>query len=221
MTKNQIEYNKLLESRRTNMENERIRDRANEISFSLGTSNLDETQRHNRVVEGLQSRSLDETVRSNLANEQLKASAQVEQQRSNRANEALTLRQRIEQARSNQAQERLKEMDILHTDERAKQQVSLGYSQLGESARSNRAQESLTASSQGVAQVRNQIDQARVDESIRHNQAVERETNRANVVREQQQAKQIITNAFNQTSNTVVNSITSIAGLATRIISAF
>lgn len=107
MTKNQIEYNKLLETQRANLASEEITKRRDEATRRLGIQQLQETARHNQQVE-LQARdNLAEQYRNNLAQLQ-------ELQRSHLVSEGIaqqnadaTYRQAIETGRHNLATEEL------------------------------------------------------------------------------------------------------------------
>lgn len=165
MTKNQIEYNKLREQRRANLQQEeltRIRDTA---SIELGRSQLGEQTRHNLAGEQLQTASLDETRRSNLAKEgetiRSNLAREEENRRHNVASEELTSTQLAEVARHNRASEGLQSRTI-----------SLGYAQLGETTRHNQQLEALTASQQTEIQRHNVAQEAlqrtQIGETRRH-----------------------------------------------------
>lgn len=107
MTKNQIEYNKLLETRRANIASEQLTQERDRATRQLGFSQLDETVRHNRQVE-LQARdNLAETYRNNIANlQELQRSHFISEGISQVAN-ALKREAQEETARHNKVQEEI------------------------------------------------------------------------------------------------------------------
>lgn len=113
MTKNQIEYQKLLELKRANLANEQITTARDAAARKLGLDTLQETARHNQQVE-LQARdNLAEQYRNNLAQLQ-------EAQRAHLASEGLTqqsvdneYRRNAETGRHNLANESLTEYATL------------------------------------------------------------------------------------------------------------
>lgn len=160
MTRNQIELNKLLESKRSNRANEELTRMRDERSYALGTANLQETRRSNRERERFNRSSLEETSRSNRARE-------YETFRSNYAREQETFRsnlaKEVETARSNRATEswrasqlaldteiRRGELAERRRSNRANEalgwgNISLGKAQLAETHRANIAREGLTS----------------------------------------------------------------------------
>lgn len=166
MTRNQIEYNKLLESRRANRASEALtasRDiesaRHNLESESISRQSLDEQRRSNQAREA-------ETLRSNMAKEDLQRQVNQETARSNRARESISLEAN---AINRAAQEETARAN------RVKEQLQL--STLEETRRANRASESLRSSE--IAVKRDNL-----IETSRANRARELETNRSNVARE-------------------------------------
>lgn len=112
MTKNQIEYNKLLETKRANQASERAKlseiaetGRHNLAGEQIQRASLDETSRANRAREAWQSDTLAETMRSNQERESLARAQHSELQRSNRASEDIRRQQNVETQRSNLARE--------------------------------------------------------------------------------------------------------------------
>lgn len=203
MTKNQIEYNKLLELQRSNQANEKltqIRDREaarhNYVSEEVSRLSLDETKRANLIREAETERSNkareNETYRSNVAREDLQRMANEESRRANLAREFETSRHNLaseevsrgqlqELARSNRAKEQLQSQAQAEVARHNKSgeaisraNVDLGYSQLRETTRANQARE-LEA---------NRANVAKETEVNRHNMATETETARSNSVRE-------------------------------------
>lgn len=203
MTKNQIEYHKLLETQRSNQANEAIQSERNAQTYDLGLKNyglglqqLAETSRHNVATEQLNKLSLDETSRHNLQSEYQNAQALLEQQRHSRAVEAETNRANLaresettraniaaetERNRANLASEALRASELVESQRYHSMSIGLGYSQLAETARSNQAREAETKRS-NLAYEAQQL--ANLQESARHSLVVERETSRANAARE-------------------------------------
>lgn len=174
MTKNQIEYQKLLELKRSNRAGEEETHRSNvaqeELTRSRDTISLD-----------LRGRELGETQRANLARE-------AENYRSNVAREA-------ENTRSNLAREAETQRHNYASEKADTARINLGYSQLAETRRSNKAQEALTETRQDrqyyIDLANQQINNARNAETKRANQEAERlkseaqaETKRHNEVME-------------------------------------
>lgn len=105
MTKNQIEYLKLLESQRANRAQEALIDRRDRASAELGRAQLTETAKHNRATEQQSFAVLGETHRANLAQEAWHIQTLGEQQRSNLRNEQLKAEQQAEVVRANKRRE--------------------------------------------------------------------------------------------------------------------
>lgn len=146
MTKNQIEYAKLLETRRANLRQEELTSKRDATTRELGIGTLGETSRHNQAVELLDSAKAAETKRSNVAKE-------AETRRSNLAKESETQRSNMEReretARSNVARE-----TETQRHQKAAEAISIGQTaastaaaaaELAERVRSNMARESETA----------------------------------------------------------------------------
>lgn len=105
MTRNQIDYWKLQESKRSNLVGEQETQRHNRATESVQERTLGESVRHNVATEG-------ETNRHNLQTEAQSANDLLEKSRSNRAQEeiarqrnAISQGQLLEQQRSNRANE--------------------------------------------------------------------------------------------------------------------
>lgn len=169
MTKNQIEFNKLLETQRANQREEELTRVRDERTYALGQDQLAEAARHNRTTEKQYASSLDETARSNRAREYETARSnkqrELETHRSNLAHESELFRSNVsreaETRRANLAAEAQRRAELrLDTEIRRGQlaetrrsnraheaigwgNVSLGYSQLSETARANREREAL------------------------------------------------------------------------------
>lgn len=112
MTRNQIEYVKLLETKRSNLANEALIGRRDEAGIAQRAVELREQGRHNRAQEALTSRdldlksgSLDETIRHNTMTESLTRSQLSEQGRHNRAQE-------VETTKHNRNTESLQRIDL-------------------------------------------------------------------------------------------------------------
>lgn len=177
MTKNQIEYLKLRESQRANLAQEDLTRARDQRSYLIGLGTLAESQRHNIASEQQAKASLDETSRHNIAGEQLSGKTLEESIRHNKAGEAELRRHNIvgeqyneralrEQSRHNVAQESIGRSQV----GASYANITLGYSQLDETQRSNLAREGET----------NRSNVAREDETNRSNVAREEETNRHN-----------------------------------------
>lgn len=163
MTKNQIEYAKLLETHRANVRNEQLTQIRDANTASLGFQTLGETNRHNLRMEEAQFQSLGETTRHNEVMEQLQMSYNQETERSHRATEELRDRELNEQYRSNTASEAIRRESnrIQEFSARVQNDHYLRLDQ--ETKRSNQAREA---------------------EAYRSNLAQELESHRANVARE-------------------------------------
>lgn len=142
MTKNQIEYWRNVETKRNNLITEIETKRANQAKEAETLANnlrqIEELKRHNREMELLTRQAQDETARRNLEQERLALLTHYENQRSNQANEQIATQRNAINS----------------------QQISLGYSQLGETIQHNRAQESTNLLSASTAEAR-QIEDAR------------------------------------------------------------
>jgi hypothetical protein len=132
MTKNQIEYAKLLETRRSNIRQEQLTGERDKASRELGRAQLIEAGRHNLAQEGISSVSLDETSRHNVAMENVSVGQLAESTRHNRAGEGISWAQAQEQARHNVANEGLE-----------RQAVGVSLLQAEEAQRSNLANEAI------------------------------------------------------------------------------
>lgn len=175
MTKNQIEYQKLVETKRANQVQEaqtKWRDSAN---YSVAIGQLREAQRHNYATEAAERVKLGETIRHNQVGEQIslfnaqelaRHNVQTEQisrdnitlgyhqlDESRRHNIAVedesrrhNLRVEFETQRSNRAIESLTRYNYDSLDRYRTHQIELGYSQLAETKRSNQANEALKSS---------------------------------------------------------------------------
>lgn len=192
MTKNQIEYAKLLELQRSNQAQEALtqaRDletqRHNVVAESVSLDQVRETSRANRALEGyraqqvtLQGQLQEETKRHNIASE-------VEVHRSNVAGEQLRSQELSETARSHRAQEGIGVMQVEQRREQAAQQYQSTLLQLGETKRHNIETESEISRSHTATEAETKrSNQAREAETTRHNEAAEMELNRHNIISE-------------------------------------
>lgn len=141
MTRNQIEYSKLLETQRTNRVNEGLTRQRDVNTYLLGSRQLSESQRHNRETEAQGRQNLQETRRSNQAREQISLDTLAETRRSNLATEAL---------RGREADIKAGELEVHRgtlDETRRTNQVREGIQRdtLAETTRSNLAREAETA----------------------------------------------------------------------------
>lgn len=170
ITRNQIEFQKLVETKRSNQAQEAqtaARDAATaeyqKSTVSNDMAKLRETERSNRERERQSQISLDETARSNRAREDLTRVQNVEQSRHNLAVEQLQNLTFLENQRANLARE-------AETTRSAKERERLQGEQNAETRRSNLAREGLS------------LDQ--LSEQIRSNLAQEAIRERANELSE-------------------------------------
>lgn len=195
MTRNQIELLKLRESHRAAIETARITEDQNKRDHSIkeqslaeterqNRASLDEAVRHNVAIEGQQYANLTEQARHNLSSEALAAAAQSEMHRANLARESEQSRYNREVIRTQDARqaEDIRQHNLQNELGRYQAgaqyaSVNLGFANLAEATRSHQAQEILEAS--------------RLDEISLHNRNVEHETNRANIVAENQRTSEI------------------------------
>jgi hypothetical protein len=170
MTKNQIEYLKLRETQRANLVQEDLTRSRDSRSYEIGLGTLAESQRHNRATEEQARVSLDEVVRHNLAGEKLSRGSldesirhnmatESEAARHNKVGESYNERSLRESQRHNIAQEGIGRSQVGASFAN----ISLGYSQLGETSRANIARETENTRS----------NVAREQENLRHNQSTE------------------------------------------------
>lgn len=174
MTANQINYWKLQEDKRHNVETERLSDiqRQEEIRHNLAGEglnklSLEESVRHNTVTEG-------EAFRSNVAREQ-------ENVRSNMAYE-------IELNRSNVARESENVRHNKASEALGLTQVQEAYAELGESRRHNQISEGLSVVNTEISRTKEDryasVQSYRAREEQRHNTEVEKEQKRSNMAKE-------------------------------------
>lgn len=194
MTKNQIEYAKLLETRRSNIAQE-----------DLTKSRDAEGARHNLVTEGISRASLDETSRANKAREQ-------ETRRANLASETLTAARDAETARANL--EREKENFRSHAAQERIQLTTLEETRRANLAKEQEAKRSNQAKEQLTARELN-IKDATLSETIRSNQAREVELNRSNVARELEANRSNVAREAETKRHNIADEVTNAARAAT------
>lgn len=206
MTKNQIEYAKLLETSRANVAQETLTSSRDERQYSLGLGNLAETGRANLEREKLQAANLSELGRSNRARESEQARSnfarEVEARRSNLTNEELTRvrnqqdfdvrnRSLAETARfntvslSNEAK-RL-DLDLQRNRETHRSNVaseSIASRRAAEDARANRANETIKRNQTAFDYYATNANVSQRDRAIAQSDRELRERNRSNIERE-------------------------------------
>lgn len=202
MTQNQIRYNELLETRRSNLQQEFLTALRDSRSYALGRQQLGETTRHNQEMERHSVRVLGETQRHNLAQEQLgsdtlreSARHNLSQESINSAANAVRFQELGETRRSNMAREsethrsnlvreaethrsnvRNEELKVTSLDlERERLAMQMWY---------NQQQIALGQRNLG-------FNYASLGEQTRSNLAREAETHRANTVNEQMAGMQL------------------------------
>lgn len=167
MTRNQIEFHKMMETRRANRATEEITRTRDERAHTVALGQLSELSRHNFESEKLTQRSLDETSRHNLETESHARSVLAEQQRHSMAVEAETYRSNVaheielnrsnlakeaethrsnvaregETKRSNLAAEALRSQELAEQARYHTASINLGYANLAETSRSNKTKE--------------------------------------------------------------------------------
>lgn len=188
MTKNQIEYLKLLESQRANRAGEQETARANLERERQGVIQLGETERSNRAREGETNRhNLEterisylgqaETERANRVRESQKDIELAEQSRANRAKEDISRLQLSETQRANQASEELRGRELAQRISYESAQTAARRAELAEKERSAKASEAISIGRAAV-EAASQLEQARANraretETALHNRAME------------------------------------------------
>lgn len=196
LTKNQIDFAKLVESKRAAQASESLTRFRDERSFALAQAELAESKRAARARERFNEASLGESVRHNYATESQSASTLQETRRANLAAEQQRRDTLLEQQRSNKVSEGLRSLDIAEQSKRAAQSVSLGYSNLEESSRRNTLDHIYSQYQAENTRANVQNEQARIDEMIRHNKVLE-----------QQEAKKIMLSGVSQTSKSIFDGL--------------
>lgn len=183
MTTNQINYwnlqnekSKAEETKRSNLENERIK-----------RDTLSETSTHNRATENVDMSKLAESIRHNQATEGLTMQQLLELVRSNKVNEALKQGTLAETIRSNQAQEALKASANAIADITSLRNFQAKLQQVSASLENTRVIESGNNLRAIADSLENQLrdkgldieaekvanEGRKIDESIRHNKVSE------------------------------------------------
>lgn len=181
MTKNQIEYAKLVETKRTNLANEALTRERDSASKQLGFHTLEEQKRSNKAKEV-------ETAQHNRATEGLEAAKLGEASRHNAQLEALQAMGISETGRHNLAQERTaaKEADTHAFTAQESQRSNLARE--NETQRSNVARETETnrsnTANEAIAIAAGVTTAGRLAEDIRQHLAREAETRRHNMAME-------------------------------------
>lgn len=174
MTKNQIEYNRLLETKRSNQANEELTRIRDERAHSLGKATLAETSRYHSADIGVRQASLDEQIRSNKVRES-------ETVRSNLAKEAETYRSNVakemENYRSNVAREKETARSNRASEYNKARQLALDTEirrgQLTETIRSNKAHEAINWANVDVGYQNVALGRSQLTETMRRNQVQE------------------------------------------------
>lgn len=174
MTRNQIEYQKLLETERSNRRNEKLTEMRDATTRELGFANLGEASRHNRETERQAVAVLGETQRHNLAQESHNARMLEESSRHNLASEKLQASSLEEQGRHNLATE-----IELNRHNVATESVSLGQLAVSQFMAEESRRHSLVTEAETERSNRR-----REDETERSNRAREGETERHNRAQE-------------------------------------
>lgn len=183
MTRNQIQYNQLLEQRRANRESERQK-----------RSELGEQRRHALAAEDVAVKQLGETTRHNVEQERVASSGLLETIRSNQENESIKRGQLSETMRANLAKEQ-------ETHRSNVEQERIKGVQTDEAIRSNKAREAIEigkAAAEAADMVASQLSKTR-ELGIRENELSEKR--RHNVAMEVKDVKPTIT--VNQGDTTV------------------
>lgn len=188
MTKNQIEYNKLVETQRANRAQEMLTSERDLAARRLGLNTLQETQRHNEQVELNARDNLAEQYRNNVA--QL-----AELQRTHLVNEGLLGQQNLLASERQRLSEEAQQEVIRHN--LASEDISLGSIAASRLASELSAQSHVNAAGISAGASRYASDQALlarqlevdaqkygIDTSAGLRSAELKETNRANVMRE-------------------------------------
>lgn len=199
MTRNQIDYAKLLETQRANMEQEDITRRRDQTNRELGLRAAEETERANRERELFNRDSLSESARHNLAsesqaalslhestrhnteleriqaaNQYLESLKLAENQRANKARESETIRHNVatetENYRSAIARETETHRSNLASESLGYSNIGARYAELG-SLNEFRRQDLALSGDQLAETIRNNVE--RVSETRRHNKAQE------------------------------------------------
>lgn len=153
MTRNQIEYNKLLETQRANKANETLTDLRDRAAREARVVELRELGRHNLATE-------QETVRHNVAGEEVASRQASELERHQRQTESLQHAINLETNRANLAREQQARDTLaesrrhsLVTEQQGYQTIDLRGQELAESIRHSKAQESISRTQAAASQM--------------------------------------------------------------------
>lgn len=189
MTKNQIEYNKLLETSRNNRVIEDLTRRRDIAAAEVARGTLTEQTRHNVASEAQAVAVLGETKRSNITREQLQAKLQDETKRHNTMSETISLMGAQETQRSHLAQEA--EVHRSNTAREAETYRS-NLAREVETHRSNTSQEAIARQRNAISGQQVQLGYSQLSESIRHSRQLEQlESERNAEVARSNQAKEL------------------------------
>lgn len=188
MTKNQIEYNKLLEVMRANRAGEVLTAARDAETKRHNQAGEGETQRHNIATEGQTDRSLDLTAQYNQGQLDLRAKELLEKERAAKAAEALTARGQdvsaknaaLAAAATKYAASTSAAASRYATDQNA---VNV-QRQIAESHAQKLVEHGLESQRIAVQKQQAQTQAKAQQETGRHNVAAETETGRHNVVTE-------------------------------------
>lgn len=185
MTKNQIEYAKLLETERANRATENLTQWRDQQTVAHNARVLQETGRHNLATEALGSSQLEEAKRSNLERERQNLMLLSEQQRHNVAVELETNRANVARETEDVRYHTLS-LDETHRSNVAREQETHRTNVANEGIKRDTLSEQQRANlaSEDIRRVSNAISAAQVNELGRANRAREIETNRTNVAHE-------------------------------------
>lgn len=223
MTRNQIEYWRLSETRRAN----RAIEQHNRNVLAYNYAVLEETKRSNLAREAETSRSnraretqnrldsdrnlmfqlrqMNENERANRAKEKISSNQLDETIRSNKANELIRANQASAQLMNAMTQSRSQ----AETERSNRERESLGIGQLAETKRSNIANEGIKMFSQrevarsnqaneAIKRRQNQIATGQFYELQRHNVVTEEETRRSNIMSELNKQTEISMRSFTE-----------------------
>lgn len=208
MTKNQIEYAKLLETKRYNDSMVELSRMRNENEINLGYAQLREQSRHNLVGESLDTRKTSESIRHNKSLEEIQNASLFESKRHSLELEKLqglsvseaarhNLQSESETMRSNVRRESLAAQQLSWDMNQFNQQMTYNYANLSENIRYHNVsadleKQSIAQRSQAV-QMQVGLGYSQLSEASRHNMAQESistratdETVRSNLSRERE-----------------------------------
>lgn len=248
MTRNQIMYQQLQETKRSNLVNESLTAKRDQNTFTLGMLNYSETQRHNlayeaevsrhnRAVEDNAARTLEltaidvQTRQQQAATQRYAAETQriqaLEQQRHNKATESFSYAQLSEQSRHNKATEAVAWSQAYEIARHNVASEGISNAQVIELRRHNTASEFMQYKSIGVSQQQADTAQFRADtdrfvasyqQPVASSQAALNEQRTAESYASTQYTKGKGTREW---INTGVNVISSTVDMATGIVDSF